>query len=65
MHICFGYGIVFSVDLHAEVGVSDETLKEKAIEHFKKYMPTTEQVLKVDEYLSSDKAWISVEHETL
>lgn len=65
VHICFGYGITFSVDLHVEVGTSEEELKRLAILHFKKHMPTTEQVLHVEHYLDNKKAWLEIEREKL
>lgn len=61
--ICYGYGIVFSVDLHAEIGISDEVLQEKALEHFKKFMPTPDQVNKAETYLEEKRAWLKIEHE--
>lgn len=63
--ICYGYGIVFDIELHAEVGVSDEVLKEKAIEHFKEFMPTIEQVQRVNSYLEEKRAWLQIEHEKM
>lgn len=61
--ICYGYGIVFTIDLHVKKGATNEELQRLAIQHFKKYMPTTEQVKKVEDYLNQEKAWIEVERE--
>lgn len=65
VHICFGYGITFSVDLHVEIGLTDEELKNLAILHFKKYMPNVEQVNGIENRLENGKAWVNVEREKL
>lgn len=61
--VCYGYGIVFSVDLHAEIGTPDEVLQEKALAILKEYMPTPEQVDKTSTYLEEKRAWLKIERE--
>ena len=63
VRICYGYGIVFSIDVIAKIGTHDEVIKQKAIEHFKQFMPTLNQVNDVENKLANKKAWIEVKHE--
>ncbi|MCK2000378.1 hypothetical protein MZM54_03105 [[Brevibacterium] frigoritolerans] len=62
VRIGFGYGIEFVVPILAKIGCSEENLKAAAIEHFRKYMPTKQEIESVEDLLLTGKAYIRVEH---
>lgn len=54
---------MFHIDILSQIGASKEKIKEAAIEHFKQYMPSREEVGNVENLLAEKKAWIELEHE--
>lgn len=58
--IGYGKGITFTVNLHHRSGVSEDVLKQQASQDFKNNMPTTEEVLQLEELLKTENAFIKV-----